>query len=282
MLLITGVSVSTIRKAIDLLNWFSAERAQIGLAEFQRLTGRDKATTYRYLCALEESGLLERDQQSRAYRIGPAALRLAHVREVTVPRRAGVRLVLPKLADATGELAHASLLQGLSLVTLTSHASTRHSARVVLDEPVLPLHATGSGLAVLAFADPSLRKAALKNLKHYTDFTPTTREALDAALQTIRETGFGIADQKFEEGVYGIGVPLFDSSNCVAGSVAVASVATRINDKVIALIKCELIDAARQITHSWGGTVPEALDQLWSDTLTSHSHHLTHSEIASA
>lgn len=274
--------MSTIRKAIDLLDWFSAERAQIGLAEFQRLTGRDKATTYRYLCALEESGLLEQEQTTRAYRIGPAVLRLAHVREVTVPRRAGVRLVLPKLADTTGELAHASILQGHSLVTLTSHASTRHSARVVLDEPVLPLHATGSGLAVLAFGDPSLRKAVLKNLKRYTKATPITREELDATLQTIKETGFGIADQKFEEGVYGVGVPLFDSSNRVAGSVAVASVATRVNDNAIALIKCELIDAARQITHSWGGTVPEALNQLWDNTLTALIDNSTNSETASA
>ncbi|MFK7993383.1 MAG: IclR family transcriptional regulator [Granulosicoccus sp.] len=261
--------MSTVRKAIDLLNWFSAERAQIGLAEFQRLTGRDKATTYRYLCALEESGLLEQDPDTRAYRMGPALLRFAHVREVTVPRRAGVRLVLPRVAEATGELAHASILQRNTLVTLTDHASTRYSARVVLDEPVLPLHATGSGLAVLAFGDSCLLKAALKNLKRYTDKTPTRREELEATLQIVRDTGFAIVDQSFEDGVLGVGVPLFDSSNKVAGSVAVACVATRINDDKIAVIKRELIDASRQISHSWGGTIPEELNQLWIDTLAS-------------
>ena len=260
--------MSTVRKAIELLNWFSADRSQISLAEFQRLTGRDKATTYRYLTALEETGLLEKDPVTRVYRMGPAVLRLAHVRESTVPRRAGVRLVLPRLADVTGELAHASILQGHSLVALTDHASTRHSARVVLDEPELPLHATGSGLAVLAYGDPALLKVTLKNLKRFTDRTQTTRDELESALETVREIGFGIVDQGYEENVFGIGVPLFDSSDRVAGSVAVASVATRVDADAIALIKCELIKAARQITHSWGGSIPDDLDQIWTDTLS--------------
>ena len=274
--------MSTVRKAIDLLNWFSAERAQIGLAEFQRLTGRDKATTYRYLCALEETGLIEQDPDTRAYRMGPAVLRLAHVREVTVPRRAGVRLVLPRLAEATGELAHVSILQGHTLVTLTDHASTRHSARVVLNEPVLPLHATGSGLAVLAFADSPLLTATLKNLKFYTDNTPTTRDDLELSLKTVREYGFGMADQSFEEGVFGVGAPLFDSSNRVAGAVAIASVATRINADAIDIIKRELIEAARQITHNWGGTVPEELNQLWTEILSSIPPESINTEIANA
>lgn len=261
--------MSTVSKAIDLLNWFSAERALIGLAEFQRLTGRDKATTYRYLSALEQSGFLEQEPTTRAYRIGPAVLRLAHIREVTVPRRAGVIRVLPQLADATGELAHASILQGSSLVSLTDVSSSRYSARVVLSESELPLHATGSGLAVLAYCGPSLRYATCKKLKRYTKNTATTKTELDQKLQNVRDTGFGIGDETYEEGVFGIGVPLFDSTNNVAGALAVASVATRIDKEKINIIKSELIPAARKITHNWGGKVPDELNQIWTNTLPS-------------
>lgn len=264
--------MSTVSKAIDLLSWFSAERAEIGLAEFQRLTGRDKATTYRYLTALETSALLEQDPITRAYRMGPAVLRLAHIREVTVPRRAGVRMVLPALAEATGETAHASILQGSTLITLADHSSGKHSARVVLDNAVLPLHATASGLAVLAFTESAVRNKHLKNLVRYTDFTPTTRKELEAAFAVVYDTGFGISDQGFEEGVYGISAPLFDSSNQVAGAVAVASVSARVTDDLISVIKRELVDAARKITRSWGGNVPEQLDAVWSNTLDSLSN----------
>ena len=263
--------MSTVSKALDLLNWFSADRAQIGLAEFQRLTGRDKATTYRYLCALEETGFIEKDPATRTYKIGPAVLRLAHVREVTVPRRAGVRLVLPQLAEATGELAHVSILQGHNLVPLTDHASSRHSARVVINESVLPLHATGSGLAVLAFGDTSLRTASVKTLKRYTSKTPTSTAELDTQIKEVERTGFAIVDQSYEDGVFGVGVPLFDSTNRVVGAVAVASVASRMRPDNKTVIKCELVMAARQITRNWGGEVPESLDQLWTNFINSHS-----------
>ena len=99
--------MSTIAKAMELLDFFSLERPEIGLSDFHRLAGRDKATTFRHLTALESAGLLEQNPTTRAYRIGPAVLRLAHMREITLPRRAGLRIALPRLAEVTGETGHA-------------------------------------------------------------------------------------------------------------------------------------------------------------------------------
>jgi DNA-binding IclR family transcriptional regulator len=256
--------VSTVTKAIELLNLFSAERAEIRLSEFQRLTGRDKTTTYRHLSALESTGLLEQDETTRAYRMGPAVLRFSHIRELTVPRRAGVRRVLPTLADVSGETAHASILQGNTLVSLADHTSAQHSARVILDDAILPFHATASGLAVLAFANDKLITAAFKKLPKYTEHTVTDREELESLLCEIRKSGFGHTEHGFELGVSGIAVPLFDSSNKVAGAVGIASLTSRVNDDLIHSIKNELISAARNITKSWGGSIPVSLDAAWS------------------
>ena len=137
-------------------------------------------------------------------------------------------------------------------------------------------------MAVLAYGDPALLEKTLKNLKRYTDYTLTNRDELQSTLKTVREIGFGIVDQGYEENVFGIGVPLFDSSDKVAGSVAVASVATRVNADAIALIKRELIKAARQITQSWGGSIPDDLDQIWTDTLSSLSNDLDFQREATA
>ncbi len=259
--------MSTVAKAIDLLNLFSAERAEIRLADFQRLTGRDKTTTYRHLSALEATGLLEQDATTRAYRMGPAVLRFAHIREVTVPRRSGVRLVLPGLAEITGETAHASILQGDTLVTLADHASSQHSARVVLDNAVLPFHATASGLAVLAYAAEPLKRAAFKQLEAFTEQTVIAPAEIEVLLDKVRATGFSEIVNSFEQGVAGIAVPLFDSTNNVAGSVAIASVASRVDATLENIIKKELIKAARSISMSWGGSVPEQLDAIWTASL---------------
>jgi len=229
--------VSTVAKAVELMNFFSAECAELRLADFQRLTGRDKTTTYRHLTALTQSGLLEQDAVSRAYKMGPAVLKFAHVRELTVPRRAGVRSILPKLADVSGETAHASILQGEMLVTLADHTSDRHSIRVVLDDAVLPLHATASGMAVLAYSGDALIQKACENLTAFTEKTVTSRDRLEEQLDRVRSSGFGELDSGLEFGVSGIAVPLFDSTQSVSGAVGVASLTSRVTSELVRTIK---------------------------------------------
>lgn len=256
--------MSTIAKAMELLEFFSLDRPEIGLSDFHRLARRDKATTFRHLSALESAGLLEQNPATRAYRIGPAVLRLAHMREVTLPRRAGLRVVLPRLAEATGETAHASLLDTTGLTTLAHHESPQHAARVVLHESRLPLHATASGIAALAFGGADLMTRALGALPGFTETTAQVPEELEAAVTRARRSGFAIANQTFESGVTGFATPLFDSAG-LAGAVAVAAVSSRVTPELQTTILTELIKAARTISANWGGTIPPALAAAWAD-----------------
>lgn len=255
--------MSTIAKAMELLDYFSLDRPEIGLSDFHRLAGRDKATTFRHLSALESVGLLEQNPATRAYRIGPAALRLAHMREITLPRRAGLRVALPRLAEATGETAHASLLDTSGLTTLAHHESPQHSARVVLHEPRLPLHATASGIAALAFGAADLMTRALATMPAYTETTARSPEDLQAAVDRARAAGIAISDQTFETGVTGFGAPLFDSTG-LAGAVAVAAVSSRVTPGLRKTITTELSRAARDISVNWGGEIPPALTAAWT------------------
>ena len=255
--------MSTTDKALELLRLFTLDRPEIGLSDICRLAGRDKATAFRHLSALESSGLLEKVADSRRYRIGPFVLRLAQLRERSVPRRESVRPVLAHLAEVTGETAHVSLLQDGELVTLAHHEPRAHANRVAIHERALPLHATASGNAVLAFADDEQRAALGGDLRAFTDHTAATESALDQSLSEARRTGFGISDQGFELGVTGIAAPLFDDSGRVAGSVAVASVSARITPELVARIRRELQQAARTITETWGGTIPDSLTAAW-------------------
>ncbi|MEZ5870443.1 MAG: IclR family transcriptional regulator [Nitratireductor sp.] len=257
--------MSTVEKAMELLNHFSLDRPEIGLSEFHRLLKRDKATTFRHLKALQNVGLLEQDEETQRYRIGPAVLRLAHQREITMPRRAGVRAVLPQLAAATGETAHASLFEGAQLLTLAHHEASLHSNRVVMNDAILPLHATGSGHVVLAFGDDNLRKLAISKMTRFTEHTVVSEEQLAIQLESTRRTGFGVSIEGYESGVHGIAAPLFDHSGKVAGSVAVACVASRMTPELESTIKQELVSAATRITRSWGGTIPDALEHAWGD-----------------
>lgn len=260
--------MSSAAKALTLLSNFSTSRPEIGLSQLCRLAGRDKATTYRYLQALEASGFVEQNPASKQYRLGPAILQLAQTREATVPRKDGARPALATLADATGETAHVTVLSGTTLYGLCECESPRHGTRAVIDLTVFPLHATASGLCAIAFGPAEVLRAAQANLHAYTAKTPVIKAALLDLASTIRRTGFAHGDQSYETEIQGLAAPVFDQTGHLAGAVAVASVAARFTPDLEQTIKSELIVAARSITRNWGGVIPAAIETAWAMALS--------------
>jgi len=260
--------MSSAAKALALLSYFSTTRPEIGLSQLCRLAKRDKATTYRHLQALETAGFVEQNPATKQYRLGPAVMQLAQVREETVPRKDGAKPVLKTLADATGETAHASVLSGTTLYALCACESPHHGTRAVIDISTFPLHATASGLCALAFGPPNLMDVATGNLKEFTPKTPTSPTELSTLIGEISESGFSEANQIFETEIHSIAAPIFDPMGNFAGAVAVASVASRFTPQLEHSIKSELILAARQITRNWGGVIPAHVEAIWAKSVT--------------
>src|SRR6201996_6304158 len=70
-----AVSMSTVIKALSLLDHFDASAPEIGLVDMARLSSLDKATTRRLLVALSVKGFIEQDPLTRRYRLGAALIR---------------------------------------------------------------------------------------------------------------------------------------------------------------------------------------------------------------
>lgn len=249
--------MGTISKALDLLDLFSATRPEIGLVDFTRLTGRDKATVHRHLVELAQNGFLEQNAATRAYRLGPALLRLAALREAAFPMRKLLLPIVTALADATGELVHASLLQGDQLSPVVHADPSLHGIRVNFDPSErLPLHATSSGLAVLAFGPPTLADRILSRpLTHHTGQTITDPAHLRDLLRQTRLNGFARLEGAFDAEVTSQGAPLYDDTGII-GALSVAVPSVRATPEKLAEIASRLTTAARDASRSLGGLAP--------------------------
>ncbi len=245
--------MQTIDKGLSLLNWFSEQTPEMGLSELARRSGFNKATTRRFLMALQKHGLVEQDSVTRAYRLGPGILRIARVREAVSPIASVAQPVLEALADSIGETAHFSLYSGGMLGT-TALVESSKSNRVTLENgEAIPLHATASGIAYLAFAEPSIVKSALsQTLRRYTDNTIVDPEEISSILKTVGRAGVAVVKNTYEKGVCGIASPVF-AANCFScGAVAIAVPESRAQRRVIAQIKPQIIRASIDITRAIG------------------------------
>jgi DNA-binding IclR family transcriptional regulator len=207
--------VQTVDKALSLLSYFSEQRPSVGLSELARLSGFNKATTRRFLVALEKHGIVEQDATTRLYRF--------------------------------------SLYAGGSLATIGLSESAK-SSRVMLGKgEAIPLHATASGLAYLAFARPVITDRVLsKALPAFTEHTVTGAEKIRRQLSSVRKQGVAVAKNTFEDGVCGIAAPVFDSDGFACGTVAIAAPAARAQRKVIASVQPEVMRAANEISLAMG------------------------------
>lgn len=248
----------TVEKALRLLDLFTETRPALGLSEAARLAGIDKATVLRMLHDLAAAGLVEQDAGSRDWRLGAGLLRLARLREAAFPVTSVLNPILARLADETGETAHASLRAGRDLGTVGVVESTRSNRVYVEPGLILPLHATASGIAYAAFARPEVLKGLMaRDLAAHTAATPVTPDALRAAVEAARARGWAMADQTLESEVCGIALPLFGPDGWAVGALAVATPAARMTPETRARILAALAPAARAATEGLGGRVPD-------------------------
>lgn len=250
--------MSTIIKALDILDLFSPAQPALGLSEAARLLGRDKASVLRHLSALEEKGMVEQDSKTKQYHLGPALSRLAMVREQTAPANHSIVNVVRQLAKDAGETTHLSRYSNGRLVQgKVIDAPSRGGIRVQIDPAEeLPLHATASGIAFLSSCRTATREQALaRPLTYYTPSTPTSREAVLQQVETARLQGYAIGDGAYESGAVGIAATVFNATGEACGAISVASPAASLNDtrkqEIIGLV----LEAARQI--SWHQGAPQ-------------------------
>ncbi len=249
--------LSTVDKALSVLDLFSESRPSIGLSEASRLLQRDKATVQRYLAVLNERGFLEQDPLTRAYHLGPAVTRLALVRDRTYPVEVSVRKRLRKLVVDTGETAHVSHFQKGGLSEVLIEETTFNGTRVYIDPAeLLPLHASASGIAFLS-AKPMDEAAQLLNslLNRYTHATPTDLDEVLDHVRLAKERRYALMAGTFEIDVVGMAAPIFDFGNHVCGAVAVAMPVSRFNKDVERRNHSRVIDTAEDISRLYGANL---------------------------
>lgn len=240
--------MGTVTKAISLLEVLGADAPEAGLGDLARRTGFDKTTTRRLLMSLIECGLVEQDERSRNYRLGAGVARLAQLREAQFPFLRSAVPTVERLAQETGETVHLSEYSNRGLVSAYVVESAKGNRVSVPVGSLLPLHATASGIAFLAFARKALRDDATGGpFPAFTPYTVSEAGKLSELVEAARARGYSIGAQGFEEGVFSVAAPILDSYGMAMGALAIAAPQVRIRKGDIERHGAAVTAGAREI-----------------------------------
>ncbi|HEY3524423.1 MAG TPA: IclR family transcriptional regulator [Candidatus Limnocylindrales bacterium] len=216
-------AVRSIARADALLDVLSREPAGIGLSEIARRTGLGLSTTHRLLATLTGLEYVTQDPETSRYLLGFRVLELASRAQSVHLLLVRARPLMAETMRASGETTNLAVRDGpwaRYVAQVPSNASVRMFAE--LGSPA-PLHATGVGKVLLAFApDPTVDSVLAGDLRPRTGRTLTTPDDVRAALDEIRARGFAIDNEEFEDGVMCVAAPVRNHAEEVVAALSVA------------------------------------------------------------
>lgn len=219
-----------------------------------------KNTVFRIASTLALRGYVERDEESKSYRISRKMLALGHT------ALGGDRLlqasapVLLSLRNATGETALIGTLAGSHGVVLDQVASL-HPVKVVVElGHAFPLHSAAPAKAMLAYLDPASLARLEPHLTfvRYTPRTITTRSGYASALKEVRSVGHALDEGEESESFRCAAAPVFDHHGHPIAALWVSGPVDRLSPPALALAAEMVKEHAARLTSRLGGAFPSA------------------------
>lgn len=225
-----------------------------------RACGLNRATAWRLLKTLQLRGLVALDEPTGRYSIGLTAVELGNAAGPDA-LTASAHPVLERVSEQTGETASLAVpgLDGLTYVDEVTPAAVVTASWL---GRTVPLHATSTGKALLAFLPPEqVRRVLHGALAGFTATTITEADALRAELAATRVRGYGVCAGELEASLFGVSAPVLDRAG---RPLAVLSIwgprdrvpAERFTELGAVVVRAAALVATATVSPSGGGTAP--------------------------
>jgi IclR family acetate operon transcriptional repressor len=196
-----------------------------------------KASVFRILRTLEETGLVERISGSDRYRLGVRCLELGQAYLEQTDLRREALPVLAELLEQFNETVHLGVLDDELRVVYLDKLESTHAVGIMMSRVgrTAPSFCTGLGKAMLA-ALPDDPVAALEErgaLRPYTSNTIATPAELRKELGSTRKRGYSLDLEEHEVGVRCVGVAIVGPLGERVAGLSISGPANRLPERLL-------------------------------------------------
>ena len=234
------LTVKTTRTSLEIISTVrEADGARV--SDIIEAHGMAKSTAHKHLTTLERAGYLTKSGE--VYHIGFRFLNLGEYAREQWYWFSAVKAAVEELAERTEEECDFVVDDHGQVITVaesyhkwakygTEGGSKRYRANI---GTYYPIHATGSGLAILSAYSRARTEAIVDEwgLPSLTDHTITSREELFAEFERTRERGYAVGDRYYTEGLRSVGRPVIAADGTVLGALSVSGPTYRIDGPVL-------------------------------------------------
>lgn len=240
-----------LERGIAVLRCFGVNTPELSLTEIVGRMGIPKATVFRILRTLCDAGMLERDEASGRYRVGPYALELgtAFLQALRLPSIASP--YLERLAGECMESASAAILDEAQVVYVARAATRRWMSVNLQVGSRLPAYCTSMGRILLAYRPWEEVRALLARtpLVAYTPKTVTDLDRIEEILLMARAAGYAVNDEELEIGLRSAAAPILLAPGRALAAINVSAPSSRVSlDALVGEFVPRLVRTAEEIS----------------------------------
>jgi len=257
----TNYVIQTVTHALDLLEQFQGDEAELGVTELSRRLALHKNNVFRLLATLESRNYIEQNRATGNYRLGLKNLQLGQ----TILKQTGLlrqaRPVLEALSDRTGETCYLAVLRDSYVVYLDVVESSLPVRVVSRLGAWFPVHCTAEGKVIMAaMTAAELARNLPDDLARHTPHSVIDREELLHQLQLAADRGYALDDEELDMGVRCVSAPVRDHSRKVVGAVSVSGPVMRFSmDRIQRELVPLVLDAAEESSARLGWHLDKAV-----------------------
>jgi DNA-binding IclR family transcriptional regulator len=216
--------MTSLEKGLYLLSLMAEEPYRMTVTELVRESGLNRTTVYRILTTLEERGLLIRDGNNKAYRMGPMTYHMGNVYLLNANYKESLLNILEKIGRESSEsvgMAHREGNQVVSMFSIETHQPVK-----VNDRPGVfyPMNKGSYGKCLMAYHDPQIVEELLDQatFEKTAPNTLTKKEEILKEYARIKAQGFVESIEETVPYVIGVGVPLKSPDGQIENVVAIS------------------------------------------------------------
>jgi DNA-binding IclR family transcriptional regulator len=226
-----------------------AATSGLTLTEIMQATGLPQGTVHRLIGALLDVGYIQRLEGRKVYVLAPRLLRMLHL---GTPAQVIANLVAPVLNHLVhhfGETAFIAKLADHEAVSVAMAVPDSQNQSYVRPGRVMPVHATASGKAIVAFQEKDFLDEILSTPREkFTENTLVDEAEIRADLDLVAQQGFAVCAEELDPGIYSYACPIHLEDTGVIYSVGLVGLTERLNRFSPGEIVANLTDAANSVS----------------------------------
>jgi DNA-binding IclR family transcriptional regulator len=243
--------LKTVERALDVVEYLSQVGEPVRLTDISRSVHLPKSQVHRILVTLLNRKFVQQDTSTLRYFLGINTWRVGQHASLASTILRTARPILDQIFHK--ESIYLAILDDFQTFYLYIRHGSHPIQAVVPVGGYGPLHATATGMALLAFQSPEyINNYLSKPLMKFTPQTITNSDQLLFEINRIRTSLFSRVTDEFEIDFSGVAVPILDTHNLALAAVGISSPTSRFTAENVNKIVQVALDAARAIQCELG------------------------------